>query len=205
MEDQTGLPLTVIVSGTYKRDKQWEYIENCLKSVSKQIYPNYMHILISNGFVTRELDEKIRVLVNLYNPKRARFFGWIPYHDDWGHLCRHIGAQMATMLGAKYVCWYNDDDYTHEDYLEKMVARAEKEEANAVICWVMNHKINRVIKGDLVISGEIDAGQFLVNAGLASRIGWTSKAYEGDYYFIKEFVDNCGKTEYIEEILYEHR
>ena len=100
-----------------------EYIEKCVKSITKQTYKNLEIILVDDGSTDSagkicdklaEKDERIKVI-----------------HKKNGGLssARNAGMKKAT---GDYICFIDGDDYISKDYCELMY--------NALIERIINSK-----------------------------------------------------------------
>lgn len=119
----------------------------------------------------------------------------IPEVGDWGHAKRAAGLALAT---SEYVGFFNDDDSYDPAYLERMLAKAEELDADAVWCsWNEN-------PGGGFRKFESTAGNFVVRRELAQAIGWSGRHYEADGDFIDALVARGARHFKVGELLYHH-
>lgn len=82
-----------------------KFIEDCIKSVLNQNYPNFEHIIIDGG----STDGTIEIL------KKYTHLKWISEPDEGQSDALNKGIRMAS---ADWVLWLNSDDYILPSTLE---------------------------------------------------------------------------------------
>lgn len=119
--------LITVFTQAYNVEK---YMEQCIKSVMAQTYQNFEWILIENGSTdgTREI---IRKYAQLDNRIKAKYF-------DQN---RTDGTNYYIRENAKgdYIVKLDSDDWIDPDYLEKLIAPLEEQNADISICGAMNY------------------------------------------------------------------
>lgn len=115
--------------------------------------------------------------------------------NDWAHEKRAEGLAVAE---SDWIGFFNDDDSYVDSYLERMLARAEAENADVVYCaW--NEQPHCDFKG-----WHSTSGNFLCRTELGQRVGWVGRHYEADAEFIDGLVAAGAKVVRVDEILYHH-
>lgn len=96
--------------------------------------------------------------------------------NDWGHEKRAAGIGLAC---KDYLGCFNHDDEYALDYIEKMMALAEAEDADVVYCqWNGIHDC-------WFASGSSTSGNYIVRREKALEAGYTDRHYEADGTFIE--------------------
>lgn len=102
-----------------------EYIRKCLESVLQQTYGNIEIIVIDDG---SEDDSSGIIDQVLKEKKEAKVF----HQKNQGvSMARNYGLKNAT---GEYIAFLDGDDYLGTRYIEELVAAAEKNTSELVIC-----------------------------------------------------------------------
>lgn len=113
--------------------------------------------------------------------------------EDWGHGKRAAGIELAT---GEWIGFFNHDDAYDPTYLERMLSAADGHDV--VYCaW------NEQPGCDFSIYRST-AGNFVVRAGLAKRVGWMSRRYEADGDFIEALKAEGARVARVDDVLYHH-
>lgn len=117
-----------------------------------------------------------------------------PNLEDWGHDKRAKGVWDAS---GDYLGFFNDDDDYANDYLDKMLAAAEQEQAEIVYC--------RWNGQDCALAlGSSTSGNFIVSGALARNVGYRHRHYEADGQFLEDLKAWDPVVAKVEESLYTH-
>jgi hypothetical protein len=166
--------------------------------VSHANEPGLRSILGCLRYQTRPPDETIALCSNTRLPDLREDFPDVTFlavenQNDWGHEKRATGLAAAS---CDWVGFFNDDDSYSLDYLERMLAEAA--EADAVFCeWNENPGCDFHIYRST-------AGNFIVRAALAKKVGWRSRVYEADGHFIEALNAAGARVVKVPELLYHH-
>lgn len=115
--------------------------------------------------------------------------------NDWGHQKRAVGLLAAH---CDYVGFFNHDDAYSVEYVEKMLAAAERERADVVYCdW------NGRIDTEFTI-GNSTSGNFIVRTPLAQGVGWNHRQYDADGLFISDLRATRPRIAKVPLSLYTH-
>lgn len=129
-------PLVSIVTPVYNGER---FLEECIRSVLAQTYPNFEYVIVNNCSKDRTLeiarayaarDRRIRVHDNTE---------FLPAIANWNHALRQLSPD------AKYIKVVHADDWLMPDCVERMVAAAEEAPTVGLVCsyrisgvWVNN-------------------------------------------------------------------
>jgi len=96
-------------------------ISRCMGSVRKQTYPNWIHMLVSDGY---HVDERtLGKIEHMILPRS---------HKDAGATPRALGAISAFSRGFDAVAFLDVDNTFSEGHLEQMVAICKRSDADVV-------------------------------------------------------------------------
>lgn len=119
--------LVSIIIPVYRSKK---YIEKCVRSVLDQTYKDLEIIIVDDCGKDGSIDVVKRVLIEYPDmASKVRFI----YHD-FNRGCaaaRRDGMKDAT---GKYILQVDSDDYVAPTMVEKMVTKAQEEDADMVVC-----------------------------------------------------------------------
>lgn len=101
------------------------YLPGCIEAVLKQTYPSFELLLIDDGSKDASGD-----ICDRYAVQDPRIRVWHIENSGVSN-ARNIGLQHAR---GEYVAFCDADDAYREDYLEQLLAAAEKTSADIVIC-----------------------------------------------------------------------
>ncbi len=138
-----------------------QYLERCVESLLGQSYENVEVILIDDG----SPDQSGAICDSLSNKDQR--IKVIHQQNQGVSAARNAGLKAMT---GEWVCFCDGDDWYEADFVEKMLACAQKEQADYIIC---NYKIAAEGRGDLV-SGSIDGLYSGCDNKLVIAIGPTS-------------------------------
>ena len=116
-----------------------EHLAECLESLLKQTYAAFEAICINDG----SKDDSLEILTSYQNKdSRIRI---INQENQGTAKAREKGIKEAH---GEWIAYLDADDYVTADYLQKLYACAQKENADAVFCyyyedrrgWLTEHK-----------------------------------------------------------------
>ncbi|PKA82131.1 glycosyl transferase family 2 [Ulvibacter sp. MAR_2010_11] len=119
---QENFPKISVVTPNYN---QGEYIEETIKSVFTQSYPNLEYIIIDGG----STDQSISIIKNY----EAELHYWESENDQGMYHAINKGFSMAT---GDIMCWINSDDVLWEGalfYVAKVFLKHPK------VCWLQGY------------------------------------------------------------------
>lgn len=131
-------PLVSVIVPIYGVEK---YIERCVRSIFEQTYQN-IEIIFVNDCTPDSSMNILDKVIQEYPNRQSKV--QIINHD----VNRGLAAARKTGLlvaKAKYVIQWDSDDYVDVQFLEKMVALAEKEDADITICDMNNVYKDKVV------------------------------------------------------------
>ncbi len=131
---------------------------------------------------------------------KIEFFD-VPNRKDWGHTKRAMGLTFAE---GKYVCFANDDDRYDPKFLEIMVGILDQSGAELAYCdWQ-----EKTLKGKRafaqLIKGGITSGNFVVDTKRANKVGWQTRLYASDWYFMRDLLKDKVQIVYVPHSLMTH-
>lgn len=165
-----------------------QYLEQCLDSVCGQTLKEIEIICVDDG----STDRTPEILEN-YAGKDSRI-RIITQKNKFAGAARNRGMECAS---GEYLSFLDADDYYEPDMMEKMVRRAEANQADIVVC-----RYEQRCGGETVQNGwefedlffkeegqkEVFAGSALNRAGIFQ----IAKGWAWDKLFRAEFVKECG-------------
>lgn len=145
-----------IIIPVYNNEK---YVEKCIQSIMQQTYRALDIIVVDDGSTDR--SGEILDLLS-YKDDRIRIF----HQKNIGvAAARNKGIDEAT---GEYITFVDGDDYIGNDYIEKLVKRAEEKHADMVICGLkyiseQGNLLREIIPGKY-IKGEKEEWAFRISA-----------------------------------------
>ncbi len=119
--------LVSIIIPVYRSRK---YIEKCVRSLLDQTYKNLEIIIVDDCGKDGSIDVIKRVLIEY--PDMAAKVRFIYHEFNKGcAAARRDGMKEAT---GKYILQVDSDDYVAPTMVEKMVAKAQEDDADMVVC-----------------------------------------------------------------------
>lgn len=119
--------LVSVIVTCYNHEK---YIEQCLKSVLSQTYPE-IELLVINDGSTDKSEEIILKTLELSNTK----YEYIYQENSGVCVTRNRGLDW---IKGKYVLFIDSDNYLDPEFIEKLVSLAESEEVDIVYTDLIN-------------------------------------------------------------------
>lgn len=113
--------ITVIVP-CYNIEK---YIEKCIESIGKQTYKNIEIIAVDDG----SKDSTVDILNNL----KKEYSNLTVYQTSKNKGAAHARNFAIKKAKGDYIGFIDSDDYITEDYYEKLMKKAEEENADIVV------------------------------------------------------------------------
>lgn len=126
-EQMLNEPLVAIIVPVYNTEK---YVEECLQSLQKQNYGNYIVIMINDG----STDNSINVLQKFKNENKN--FILINKHNGGVSSARNAGMNYLKSLleHPKYIGFIDSDDKVTENYIGTFVENLEKFNVDYGVC-----------------------------------------------------------------------
>ncbi|MBQ4155368.1 MAG: glycosyltransferase family 2 protein, partial [Clostridia bacterium] len=100
------------------------YIERCMESLLKQTYSNIEIIVVDDG--SKDSCAKIVKMINEINSKVRYLF----QNNSGPGTARNRAIKEST---GKYILFVDSDDYLANDYVEELVASAERYNSDLVV------------------------------------------------------------------------
>ncbi|MGB2705788.1 MAG: glycosyltransferase family 2 protein [Candidatus Omnitrophota bacterium] len=183
-----------------------DYIEDCMKSVVSQSYPDVEYIMIDGKSTDGTLE-----IISRYRDKIAK----VVSEEDVGYVyAMNKGAKMAT--GDIVGFLHSDDIYTHSKVIEKVAAAFINRSCDSLygnLLYVKKNNPDRIIrhwKGGDYSANKIRRGwmpphpTFFVKRAIYEKHGYFNTNFKiaADYELILRFLYKCRiSTCYINEVL----
>lgn len=116
-----------------------QYLDKCLKSISKQTFLDFECIIVDDGS-----PDNSNAIIDKYVNKDQRFK--VIHQKNMGlSAARNTGLDVAK---GDYITFVDSDDYIANDYLEKFVLKIASSNADIIICGIIevfkNYENSRV-------------------------------------------------------------
>ena len=156
MEKNRITPLVSIVIPMYNCQK---YIERCINSLLQQTYDCIEVLVVDDGSTDKSAD-----IVKEYSHKDSRV-QYIYQKNEGPSVARNNAIKQSN---GKYLLFVDADDYVSNDYVEKLVRAAEKNESELVITgYTMvyeNRKKEVIVKPDRYEKGITEEWAYRISA-----------------------------------------
>lgn len=168
-----------------------DYLDRCLKSVEQQTYTEAEVIIVNDG--STDNSHKI---IDEYVARNSNFVTYKIENSGLGG-ARNYGLTKAT---GDYIVFLDSDDYIASDCLEKLVAKAESDGSDIVICNscdvtedgnVINYSKNNI---ENVTTSLCDSPQILLNRPCAWAKMYRKELFEGLAYVSREWYEDLRLT-----------
>lgn len=170
MEETKHTPLVSVIVPACNAEG---FIEEAMMSVLNQSVRDLELIVIEDGSIdgTREVirriadqDPRVRVTVNEENLGVAK--------------SRNLGMDLSR---GQYIAFLDSDDYWHQDFLEKMIARGEQTGADIVYCsYAMVDEKGSKVCNDFMVPEQASYEYSLIRSVITcSTVLLTSQIAEG--------------------------
>ena len=129
MNSQNCEKLVSVIIPVYNVEK---YVDECIASVTKQIYKNIEIILVDDGSTDSSGD-----LCDKWAQKDVRIS---VIHQNNGGLsaARNSGLDMVK---GDYLCFIDSDDYIKENFIESLVTAIKTEDSDIAFCGIESPKL----------------------------------------------------------------
>ncbi|WP_195961157.1 rhamnan synthesis F family protein [Enterococcus casseliflavus] len=161
-------PLVSVIITCYNHEK---YVGQCLESVSSQTYKHLELVIINDGS-TDNSDQIIRDYLSHVSLKHE----YLVQENRGVCVTRNKGLERAV---GKYLLFVDSDNYLDNQYIEKLVETAEKEEADIVYTDLVN----------------VETGELFMEA----------KPFQLEEFLSSNFIDNCSliRKEIVGQLTYD--
>lgn len=150
-----------------------ELLKNCLQSLSRVSYPNFSVVVVDNASTDdsfKMVQENFPNVVVIGNAKNLGFSGG-----------NNVGIGYASKQAAEYILLLNQDTEVEADFLEKIVATAEKDSQIGIVSpliflaksqkiWFSGGKISwltmKSTNEDFARSGKEYASEFITGCAM---------------------------------------
>ena len=204
VQDAVNQCKVTVITPTYRRDLS--VVRRCIDCMLLQTEKNWEQIICSDG----SKEDRVEGLVKHFNDSRIRYCNTTTKKEgDYGNTVR---SEMMKQANGKYILFFDDDNIIMPSYLERMIAEAEKEQADLAICKIihfgpLNEKVlgkpPMVLTGDPVKLYHIDPLQVLVKRDVMQKVGWdTTVGYLSDGVSLERL--NPFKKVRVDEVLGVH-
>lgn len=145
-----------------------QYLHRCVESIVRQTYENIEILLVDDGS-----PDNCPALCDQWKEKDPRI-SVIHKNNQGLGMARNTGIEHAH---GEYLCFVDSDDYIESDMIEKAMAAAEKNHAQAVIYGMIKER-----RDGSIISVSIPNKQLLVFEGNDIKTKMIPAMVSSDYY-----------------------
>lgn len=166
-----------IITPTYKTDKN--IVLRCVQSVKSQtLYKkfNIKHIICSDGYYDKELDEL----------SKKHDFEYMYSQQNLGHYGAGIRNFVLDKLNTYYVTFLDDDNIIYPNYLQRMYETIQENDyctCDIIHCGPVQQFVGTppfILKGNRLEKYWIDTLQLLIRTEKMKEIRWTENGYCSD-------------------------
>ena len=179
-----------------------KYIERCARSIFEQTYQNIEIIFVNDCTLDKSLDILDKVIQEYPNIQSK--IQIINHEINRGVAITRRDGMIAAK--GKYVIQWDSDDYVDVQFLEKMVALAEKEEADITICDMNKIYVDKIVHTR--VNPSLDNIEFLkqilvgkVHSGLWNKLIRRSLYVDNNIYPI-EGINMCDDLSVMYRLLF---
>lgn len=196
-----------------------EYLEQCLESIIEQSFSDYEVILVDDGSTDKSM-EIIREYKKRFNQVKV-----LSQRNKGVSEARNLALKYAK---GEYVLYIDSDDFLKFNMLEIMVNKANKTNADIVMCnynlyYGVNNKNNRVVSYNVLedkiysssevidmilnfnIQGQLWNKLFKKSLLLENNFEFESGRYIQDIFPVFKVINNSNKIAFINDDLYCYR
>ena len=196
-----------------------EYLEQCLESIIEQSFSDYEVILVDDGSTDKSM-EIIREYKKRFNQVKV-----LSQRNKGVSEARNLALKYAK---GEYVLYIDSDDFLRFNMLEIMVNKANKTNADIVMCnynlyYGVNNKNNRMVSYNVLedkiysssevidmilnfnIQGQLWNKLFKRSLLLENNFEFESGRYIQDIFPVFKVINNSNKIVFINEDLYCYR
>lgn len=194
------------------------YLEQCVHSLMTQTYDNFEIIFIDDASTDDSLDLLKKILSEYPQHEGKCVIIENNENKGIGH-CRRIGMKKAC---GSYVIHVDSDDYVDSAFLEKLVNKAQVEDADIVICnraEVIGNRINNIFNKHVENKSELikrlligSCHNALWNKLIKKKIFTDNDIYPEDIFrnledksIMFKCVYSSNKIVYVDDVLYYYR
>ena len=177
-------PMVSIITTVYDRV---ECLQNCIRSVKRQHFTNYEHIVVADC-PPIEIVNELRATVQLENSSRISFINLKLRSNNWGIKPASIGIALSR---GKYVCFCSDDNGYTPDHLENLVKILESNDQIGFAFSSCKYDGRLTLNSSVPRFRQIDLGQPLFRKYLFDKyLGGTLpfNALTWDWQMIDTFI-----------------
>lgn len=166
-----------IVSVTYGHNHE---LRCFVESILSQSSHNWRLHLIHDG----PGPEFIRIMNQYWGDTRINYFCTETRANDWGHSLRALGLSTIQEKDSRYVLFTNADNIYVPVFVEEMTKAC----SDIVYCNMIHDHWDYRFRETSLQRGKIDCSAFVVKTELAKKVGWNSREYAADWYYIQDVL-----------------
>ncbi|MBD3882075.1 glycosyltransferase family 2 protein [Phormidium tenue FACHB-886] len=170
----------------------YNYYPILVHALQLQSHKNWQLILIHDGPNSTGLQETVEQLKD----ERVTYHETTTRHNDWGHTLRQEGLEkIKNGFSGDYVIITNADNYYAPCFIESML-KALKRDTVAVYCNMVHSHRSWNIVSSLLRRKFIDCGCVMVKRDVALEVGWQSKDFAADWFYVKDILAKYPKSSF---------
>lgn len=180
-----------------------EYLQRCLDSIMEQSLDDYELILVNDG--SKDSSQSI---IDQYKSRYPQLINSVTVENGGQGRARNIGIELAK---GEYLGFVDSDDWIAPDMFSKMLAEADRQNADLVVCDIMScYDDGREIpeqafkdKRPLFSAGAVWNKLFRRDA--VAQLRFPQGLWYEDLFFSAKYISCAKKIVHVPEALYYYR
>lgn len=161
-------------------------------SVLLQTHNNVEVIIVHDGPPDLKMKE---IIDSKLKDPRVKYVETDRRYNDLGHTPRALGLEHVS-TNSDFVVISGGDNYYVPGYCEELLKVITPEHIGA-FCNCVHDKFHWITIDVELVCSRIDGGCMMTRTEAAKKIGWFSREYVADWYYIERLRDTYGEDRFI--------